>query len=121
MGDGAPNGPARPLDVDVDPLVVAGRLGEPVHPVLLDGQPVGGADVPLLAAATCRVSWKTRMGRNLACFWKDRAMTPTSLSPTRSAGAEGALHDHLRRRARPQTIIDLAAETGHALPSPEGR
>ena len=34
-----------PLDVDVDPLMVAGRLGERVHPVLGDLQPVAVAEV----------------------------------------------------------------------------
>ena len=41
-----PNGPVLgPLDVDVDPLVVAGRLGERVDAVLGDLQPLGGAEV----------------------------------------------------------------------------
>ena len=41
----APNGPLLgALRVDVDPLVVAGGLGELIDPRLLDGQPVGGAE-----------------------------------------------------------------------------
>ena len=31
---------ARAVDVDVDPLVVAGRVGEPVDAVLVDERPV---------------------------------------------------------------------------------
>ena len=46
MGDGAAErSGGRALDVDVDPLVVAGGLGERVDAVLLDGQPVAGAEV----------------------------------------------------------------------------
>ena len=46
MGDGAAERPRRrAVDVDVDPLVVAGRLGELVDPVLLDGQPLAGAEI----------------------------------------------------------------------------
>ena len=46
MGDGAAERPGRRArHVDVDPLVVARRLRERVHTVLLDGQPVAGAEV----------------------------------------------------------------------------
>ncbi|MCB0894969.1 MAG: adenosine deaminase [Nocardioides sp.] len=48
-------------------------------------------------------------------------MTPTSLSLDQIRRAPKVLlHDHLDGGLRPQTIIDLAAETGHVLPSLEG-
>lgn len=34
-----------PLGVDVDPLVIAGRVGEEVDPVLFDGDPLADTDV----------------------------------------------------------------------------
>ena len=41
-----PNGPAGgALDVDVDPLVVAGRVGERVDPLLVDLEPLAGAEL----------------------------------------------------------------------------
>ena len=40
-----PNGRRQPLDVDVDPLVVAGGVRELVDPVLVDLQPLAGAEV----------------------------------------------------------------------------
>ena len=41
-----PNGPGRrALLVDVDPLVVVGGVGEQVDPVLVDLDPVGGAEL----------------------------------------------------------------------------
>ena len=41
-----PKGPvAARFGVDVDPLVVAGRLGEAVDAVLVDLEPVAGAEV----------------------------------------------------------------------------
>ena len=46
VGDGAAEGPRlRALHVDVDPLVVAGRVGEPVDPVLLDRDPLRGPEL----------------------------------------------------------------------------
>ena len=36
--------PLRPLDVDVNPLVVAGAIGEVVDPLLIDGQPVADTE-----------------------------------------------------------------------------
>jgi hypothetical protein len=38
--------PLGPLDIDVDPLEVAGGLGELVHPLLGDLDPVAVAEVP---------------------------------------------------------------------------
>src|SRR6185312_3569738 len=46
VGDGAAERPLLgPLDVDVDPLVVAGRLRERVHPLLGDLEPLAEAEV----------------------------------------------------------------------------
>jgi hypothetical protein len=47
VGDRAAEGRflPRPLDVDVDPLVVAGGVGELVHPLLGDVDPVRGAEL----------------------------------------------------------------------------
>ncbi len=42
---GAPNGPSAAARVDVDPLVVFGGIGEPVHPVLVDLEPVAVAEM----------------------------------------------------------------------------
>ena len=53
-----PNGPSfGPLDVDVDPLVVAGRVGEPVDAVLVDGDPVAGAELLADGARRPRRGW----------------------------------------------------------------
>src|SRR4051794_35677195 len=46
MGDGAAERAGRSaLDVDVDPLVVTGGVGEPIHAVLVDLQPVAAAEL----------------------------------------------------------------------------
>ena len=46
MGDGDAEGPVLgPLGVDVDPLVVVGRVGEEVHPVLGDRLPLGVSEL----------------------------------------------------------------------------
>jgi hypothetical protein len=45
VGDRAAHLAGRPLDVDVNPLVVAGRLGELVDPLLVDQDPFAGAEV----------------------------------------------------------------------------
>ena len=44
VGDGAADLAGGALHVDVNPLVVAGGVGELVHPVLIDLHPVGDAD-----------------------------------------------------------------------------
>ena len=44
MGDRAADFFGRALDVDVDPLMVAGGFGELVDPLLGDFQPIGHAD-----------------------------------------------------------------------------
>ena len=51
VGDRRPEGALglRPLDVDVDPLVVAGELGEGVDVLLGDGAPLARADRPARA------------------------------------------------------------------------
>ena len=47
MRDGGSEGTAlRPLQVDVDPLVVVGGVGELVDAFLRDLQPVAGPEVP---------------------------------------------------------------------------
>ena len=53
MGDGSAEGAlgVGSGDVDVDPLVVAGRVGEEVHALLRDVDPVGPAEVPAGRAA----------------------------------------------------------------------
>ena len=44
MGNRAPEGPvSRPLGIDVDPLVITGRLGKQVDTILVHQQPVGRA------------------------------------------------------------------------------
>ena len=63
----SPNGPARrALHVDVDPLVVVGRVGERGDAVLVDGEPVAGAEVasPPAAATSSRVV-KVRMASSV--------------------------------------------------------
>ena len=46
MSDGAAEGSGGgSLGVDVDPLVVVGGIGEGVHAFLVDGQPLGGAEL----------------------------------------------------------------------------
>ena len=46
MGDGGAEGPRRgPLGIDVDPLVVAGGIGEEVDLRLVDHVPVGEPEV----------------------------------------------------------------------------
>jgi len=50
--------------------------------------------------------------------WKDRHMTPTRDQIRRAPKV--LLHDHLDGGLRPQTIIDLAADCGHALPDVGG-
>jgi hypothetical protein len=50
VGDRAADLPGGAFDVDMDPLVVAGGLGELVDPLLADLDPVGDPD-----------SWPTRL------------------------------------------------------------
>ena len=61
MGDRTAEGAlgVRPLDVDVDPLVVAGGVGEQVHPLLGDLDPVGPAEVPAGGAAQLVERWRS--------------------------------------------------------------
>ena len=64
MGDGAAERAVRrALDVDVDPLVVAGGVGELVDPLLLDrsSQSLVPSSSPTAAATSSRVV-KVRMG-----------------------------------------------------------
>ena len=55
------------LDVDVDPLVVTGRVGELVHPLLGDLHPVGGAD--LLAGSGLDVLERTEHAHGRRSSW----------------------------------------------------
>jgi adenosine deaminase len=50
--------------------------------------------------------------------WKDQGMTPTRDQIRRAPKV--LLHDHLDGGLRPETIIDLAADCGHALPDVGG-
>src|SRR6478752_380092 len=77
---------------------------------------------PTAADTSSRVL-KTRMPRTylfdfsgpIDRVWKDRHMTPTRDQIRRAPKV--LLHDHLDGGLRPQTIIDLAADCGHALPA----
>ena len=58
MGDGLAARHVRPraLRVEMDPLAVFGRLGEPVDPVLVDLNPVADAEFltdPILKVGEC--------------------------------------------------------------------
>ena len=44
MGDRAADFLGRARDIDVDPLMITGRVGKLVHAVLIDRVPVGHAD-----------------------------------------------------------------------------
>jgi hypothetical protein len=56
---GAPNGPRlRPLDVDVDPLVVVGGVGEELDPRLGDLDPVAVGDVLADQGLRARRAWR---------------------------------------------------------------
>ena len=111
MGDGAAERPlGGAVGVDVDPLVVAGRVGEQVDPLLLDGQPL--ARTELLAGRAGDVV----EGGEGAHEWKDRGVTTLTRDVVRQA-PKVLLHDHLDGGLRPQTILDLAADCGHELPT----
>ena len=68
-----PNGPSfGALDVDVDPLVVAGGLREPVDPLLVDRQPVGGAELLADGGGHFVESREDAHGPNLSNVCPDR-------------------------------------------------
>ena len=61
MGDGRPEGPALgPFGVDMDPLVVAGGLGEEVDLLLVDPVPLAVAEVvpdQIVEICRCPARW----------------------------------------------------------------
>ena len=90
--------------------MIAGGVGELVHPFLVDGQPVTGAELVADGGGNLVE------GREDAHGWKDRRVT----TPTRDQvlrAPKVLLHDHLDGGLRPQTIVDLAADVHHELPA----
>ena len=59
------------LGVDVDPLVVVGGVGEGVHAFLVDGEPLGGAEVFADSAGDLLEAGEGAHHRNLAGFCQD--------------------------------------------------
>jgi len=90
--------------------VVAGRLGELVDPLLLDGDPVGGAELLPLGGGDVVEAGEDTHG------WKDRRVTVPSRDQVHRA-PKVLLHDHLDGGLRPQTIVDIAGQVGHELPA----
>ena len=139
MGDRGAEGPdSAALDVDVDPLVVEGRVGEGVDAGLVDREPLAGADLgpggrgdvvergegahgPTLGPASSAPRWRGLVG------WgrerRDTGPHPHPDAPHPRAGArrpQGPAPRPPRRRAA--TADDrrgLAAEIGHELPAPD--
>ena len=108
-----PNGPRLgALDVDVDPLVVVGRVGELVDPLLVDlTQSLVPISSPAAAATSSRVV-KTRMSASIGWLlgWLDDGMTAAATEPTVPTrdqvlrAPKVLLHDHLDGGLRPATI-----------------
>ena len=127
----------RLLHVDVDPLVVTGRVRELVHPLLGDLDPVGGADLlpgsglDLLErtehAHGRRSSWVRRSSTRSGCWMATvpndsvQAVAGANLSrsPPRWSGLppRSCCTTTSTAGCGPQTIVELAHEAGHTLPA----
>ena len=103
-----PNGPSRrTLDVDVDPLVVVGRVGELVDPVLVDRQPLGGADLLARRRAFDLVETCVKVSLELVGpleGWRRVPSSPNLRVPRsrRRLAPKVLLHDHLDGGLRPR-------------------